>query len=98
MNIQNIIDKFPEFIEKTDLPEWSYKTEKNWHHETKFHLRSLLKEIEFIHEKIINCTSRNISKRDLMAEEKNVKIWQLEAMIIYWKWALEKEIEDVVRW
>jgi len=97
MNTQKVLEKFPDLIEKTKWPEWSYKTEKSWHYETKFHLKVLLDEIENIHEKLQNITKGTVNKKNAMVEILDVNFWYLEAMIVSWWWASLEEIQEILK-
>lgn len=97
MNTQKVLEKFPDLIENTKRPDWSYKTEKSWHYETKFHLNILLDEIEVIHEKLQNVTKGMVNKKDSMIEVLDVNIWYLEAMIVSWWWASLEEVKEILK-
>ncbi len=84
INYEQTLDELNFKIDKSDFPDWSYKTEKASHRLTKFHLRNIVNEINNIHKQIEENLKSWISKKEELKEQRAELIWYLEWLLEPW--------------
>lgn len=80
--VNSFLEKWKENVEKSNLPEWSYKTERAWHFKTQFHLIKILDSIEVFRNELLSMSKANNPRvmkiQDKLHEkiEEFLKIWE----------------------